>query len=262
VAERGDGERTGDEDIRLYSSRDRVMAVDSQVKKRILELLQERDYSFDENRLLCGKAKSTISVHVHDLISAGLIASQTDPQDNRKKILTLSSTPIGRLTNTDRQVLPKDTQKSASLPFTPGNIPSLMRWGVRVFRTEAMALGINIDPVLERTGWEIGMVLAPLVYDPDVSRMVHLMDEFWSAHGLGFVKLTGQDPLTLEVHGCFECEDLPVTGHGACSFDIGVLSAIFSQYMKEPVRITEIECYSAGHDHCTFLIVPKKMDGT
>ncbi len=33
--------------------------------------------------------------------------------------------------------------------------------GVSGVQTEAMALGINVDPVLERTGWEIGRVLAP-----------------------------------------------------------------------------------------------------
>ncbi|HOJ97088.1 MAG TPA: 4-vinyl reductase [Methanospirillum sp.] len=262
MAERGDGERTGDEDIRLYSSRDRVMAVDSQIKKRILELLQERDYSFDELVSLCGRAKSTISVHVHDLISTGLIASQTDPDDNRKKILTLSSTPIGRLTNLDRHAVVREEniEKSAALPFEPGDIASFFRWGVRVFRTEAMALGINIDPVLERTGWEIGRVLVPLVYDPDLSQMVHAMHEFWSVHGLGSVTLSGSDPIALTVQGCFECEDLPVTGHGACSFDIGVLSAIFSNFLKGPVRITEIECYSAGNDHCRFIIEPKKPE--
>jgi len=248
-----------DDDIQLFSSRNRVMAIDSQVKKRILELLQSRDHSFDEIVTLCGKAKSTISVHVHDLLKAGLISSHTDPDDSRKKILSLTSHPIGRLTNLDRHAPVREDkgEVSARLPFEPGDIASFFRWGVRVFRTEAMALGINVDPVLERTGWEIGRVLAPLVYDPDLSRMVEKMHEFWSVHGLGSVTLSGSDPISLTVQGCFECEDLPVTGHGACSFDIGVLSAIFSGYLNEPVRITEIECYSAGHDHCKFIIEQK-----
>lgn len=248
-----------DADIQLFSSRDRVMAIDSQVKKRILELLQSRDHSFDEIVMLCGKAKSTISVHVHDLIKAGLISSHTDPDDSRKKILSLASNPIGRLTNIDRHASAREDigEESVKLPFEPGDIASFFRWGVRVFRTEAMALGINVDPVLERTGWEIGRVLAPLVYDPDLSQMVNSMHEFWSVHGLGSVTLSGTDPISLTVQGCFECEDLPVTGHGACSFDIGVLSAIFSNFLNGPVKITEIECYSAGDDHCRFVIEPK-----
>jgi predicted transcriptional regulator len=90
-----------DADIQLFSSRDRVMAIDSQVKKRILELLQSGIIPL--MRSSCsGKSKSTISVHVHDLIKAGLISSHTDPDDSRKKILSLASNPIGRLTNIDR----------------------------------------------------------------------------------------------------------------------------------------------------------------
>lgn len=182
-----------------------------------------------------------------------------DPDDSRKKILSLSSNPIGRLTNLDRYapVREENTHEPATLPFEPGDISSFFKWGVRVFRTQAMALGINVDPVLEQTGWEIGRVLAPLVYDPDLACMVDRMHEFWSVHGLGSITLTGTNPISLTVYGCFECEDLPVTGHGTCSLDIGVLSSIFSNFLNEPVIITEVECYSAGDDHCKFIIMPK-----
>lgn len=230
------------------------MAVESQVKKKILHLLSERDIPFDEIVELCGKAKSTISVHVRDLEQAGLISSQPDPQDNRRKILILTSDPIGRLTNLDRNAMQRNLLENKSLPFTPGDIASFFRWGVLTFRIQAMAMGINIDPVLERTGWEIGTVLSPLVQDPDLSVMVGKMHDFWETYGLGSIALSGENPILLTVTGCFECEDLPVTGHGACSFDIGVLSAIFTSYLKSPVTITEVECYSSGYDHCRFVI--------
>lgn len=243
-------------DIHLFSSKKRVMAVESEVKKKILEFLGERDYSFEELVKRCGKAKSTISVHIRDLTNAGLITSRTDPLDNRKKILTISSKAIGSLTNLDRDAPRRnDTIKdSTGLPFHPGDIASFFRWGVRIFRTEAMELGINVDPVLMRTGAEIGSILAPLVYDPDLPLMTLKMHDFWEQHGLGTIELSGTDPISLTVHGCFECEDLPVTGHGACSFDIGVLSSIFSNYLKRPIQITEVECYSAGNDHCRFIV--------
>jgi predicted hydrocarbon binding protein len=248
------------EDIRLFSSKDRVMAIDSLVKKKILDLLQERDRSFDELVSSCGKAKSTISVHIHDLIHAGFISSQTDPHDNRKKILTLTSDPIGRLTNRDRDISLKEEPCDEELPFHPRDIASFFKFGIRTFRTEAMALGINIDPVLERTGWKIGSILTPLIYSPDISQMVQNIHNFWQEHGLGSVELSGSDPIAIIVYGCFECEDLPVTGHGACSFDIGVLSAIFTKYLNAPVQITEVECYSAGDTHCRFLIKKLKTE--
>ncbi|MDD1723681.1 MAG: ArsR family transcriptional regulator, partial [Methanospirillum sp.] len=220
TSERGRPGSTDDE-ISLFSTKERVMAIDSQVKKKILQLLGEKEILFDEIVELCGKAKSTISVHVRDLENAGLISSRPDPADNRRKILSLTSDPIGKLSNTDRNAPPRTSPGNGVLPFTPGDIASFFRWGVLTFRIQAMAVGINIDPVLERTGWEMGTVLSPLVQDPDLSVMVGKMHDFWETYGLGSIALSGENPILLTVTGCFECEDLPVTGHGACSFDIG-----------------------------------------
>ena len=250
-------EEEGVEDIGLFSTKDSVKAISSPVKKKIMDALSERDMSFDEIVAYCGKAKSTISVHIHDLEQAGLIALRPHPADNRRKILTLTSNTLGRLTNIDRNALLRtDGPDKKPAEFTPGDIASFFRWCVRVFRTEAMILGINIDPVLERSGWQIGKVLAPMVCDPDLTSMVQKMDAFWREYGLGTIELTCRDPIILTVEGCFECEDLPITGHGACSFDTGVLSAIFTQVLKGPVTVTETECYSSGFSHCRFLITP------
>ena len=250
-------EKEKNEDIGLFSTKDSVKAISSPVKKKIMDALRDRDMSFDEMVDYCGKAKSTISVHIHDLEEAGLIALHPHPDDNRRKILTQTSTPLGRLTNIDREALLRD-DGAAKKPaeFTPGDIASFFRWCVRVFRTEAMILGINIDPVLERSGWQIGCVLAPLVCDPDLTKMVQKMDAFWREYGLGTIELSSLKPIILTVEGCFECEDLPITGHGACSFDTGILSAIFTRVLNGPVTVTETECYSSGYEHCQFMVTP------
>lgn len=244
------------DEIGLFSTKDSVKAISSPVKKKILDALSERDMSFDEIVDHCGKAKSTISVHIHDLEEAGLISSRPHPDDNRRKVLTLTSTSVGRLTNMDRDASLRGEDSNKPAEFTPGDIASFFRWCVRVFRTEAMLLGVNIDPVLERSGWQIGSVLAPMVSDPDLTSMVQKMDAFWREYGLGTIELTCQEPIVLTVEECFECEDLPVTGHGTCSFDTGVLSAIFTRVLNGPVTVTETECYSSGFSHCRFLITP------
>ena len=138
--------------------------------------------------------------------------------------------------------------------FDDADIVSFFRYCVKVFRTQAMVMGINIDPVLERTGVEVGTTLAPRVAGSSVPEVVRKMDSFWQAHSLGAITLAGTDPLTLEVRGCFECEDLPVTGHGACAFDIGILTAIFSHHLQCPVTVVEERCYSSGDDRCIFVI--------
>lgn len=247
-------------EVRLFSTRNNVLAIDSPIKVRILELAGSGPVAFDTIVEDTGKAKSTISVHVRDLEQAGLITSEPDPRDSRKRRISLSSSAIGRLTNTDRRAKspPHIHRHGKNMStFSDDDLVSFFRYCVRVFRSEAMTMGINLDPVLEKTGTEVGTVLAPKVAATTIEDMVRKMDAFWQAHGLGAITLASAEPITLEVRGCFECEDLPVTGHGACAFDIGVLTAIFSRHLGCPVTVVEEECYSSGDKRCIFVITRK-----
>jgi uncharacterized protein len=248
-----------DDDIKLYTTPSGPVVIESRIKKKIMRLLTERDYSFDELVKETNKAKSTVSVHIRDLEASGLISSRPYPGDNRRRLISLSSHEIGSLTNRDRKVAEINNQADMdNLPFTSGDIASFFRWAVRLFRVEAMALGVNIDPVLSKCGYKIGLVLSSLVSHPDLSVLIMNLNQFWKTYGLGSIELKEIDPIILTVRGCFECEDLPVTGHSACSFDVGVLSAIFSLHLNSPVIINEDECYSSGYDHCKFVITKLK----
>lgn len=242
-------------DIILFSTKDSVIAVDSPIKAMILEMIISEDLPFDEIVSRVDRAKSTISVHVKDLEKSGLIRTTPDPRDQRKRILHMVSHRIGRLTTRDRDAVEKQIDRyDSNLPFAEDQVASFYRYLLRIFRTEAMTLGINMDPVLERAGYRVGLILKPLVADDELTKKIEKMDRFWEKYSLGRVVLKWSDPITLEVAGCFECMDLPVTGHGACAFDTGVLTALFEDDLHGQVRVTEIECYASGYDHCTFQI--------
>ncbi len=246
-----------DNDVRLFSTPDSVVAIDSPVKLQIIRLAAEGPVPFERIVEETKKAKSTISVHLRDLERSGLVTVQPDPADSRKRLIILLSAAIGSLTTADRHAkIPERVylHEKAGEPFSDTDIVSFFRYCVRVFRTRAMVMGINLDPVLRETGLEVGRVLAPRVAGETVDDVVRRMDAFWKAHGLGAITLKGTRPITLEVHGCFECEDLPVTGHGACAFDIGVLTAIFSSHLHAPVTITEEQCFSSGDERCVFVV--------
>ncbi|PWR74711.1 4-vinyl reductase [Methanospirillum lacunae] len=248
-----DHERDGE--VTLFSTKTSVIAIDSLIKRRILKIIADGEISFDEIVSLTGKAKSTISVHLRDLETAGLISSRPDPVDHRKRLISMNSEPIGQLTNADRKTAQKHIhEEEGTLPFTEGDIASFFSYTLRVFRTEAMNLGMNIDPILKRSGLRIGRALAPLVADETVAGKVSKMSAFWQSYGLGTITLVSEHPLTLRVEGCFECQDLPITGHGSCAFDIGVLSSLFSEEFMQNPQVVEVECYSTGFDHCTFII--------
>jgi predicted hydrocarbon binding protein len=256
MKKRQDPEKKGN-GVRLYSTTSSVVAIGSPIKTRILGLIEKKPQPFDRIVEETGKAKSTISVHIHDLEEAGLIMVSPDPCDSRKKMVALASEAIGRLTTEDRKArLPShvNAMMQNDEQFRDDDIVSFFRYCVRVFRTQAMTMGINLDPVLEKTGREIGGVLAQKVAGDTIEDMVTKMDPFWRIHGLGEIRLTGTSPIMIEVKGCFECKDLPITGHGTCAFDTGVLGAIFSHHLSAKVTVFEERCYSSGNDRCVFVI--------
>ncbi|MDL5501761.1 MAG: winged helix-turn-helix domain-containing protein, partial [Candidatus Methanoperedens sp.] len=68
-----------------------MIALDSPVKLKILEILENGTTSFDELVEKSMKAKSTISVHLNDLKELDLIREKTFPHDKRKKFFVLNS---------------------------------------------------------------------------------------------------------------------------------------------------------------------------
>jgi len=244
-------------DVLFFSTKQKKVAISSPVKVLILELVKEGATPLEIIVERSGKAKSTITKHIQDLEEAGLITTYSNPDDNRRRILTISAEEIGRLTSVESSIRPGIYYiPKLYSPFNSEDIARFFRFMLVTFRTKAMTVGINIDPVLKQAGIQVGEVLAPAVADVTSEGVVKKIAEFWNIHHLGTVTLCNMTPITIEIKDCFECQDLPVTGRGGCPFDKGVLTAIFSHHMKCPVSVVEEECYSKGNDRCLFEITP------
>ncbi len=246
------------DDIFLFSTNDNVIAVNSPVKMKILSLLSDNTRSFDELVAIIGKAKSTISVHLKSLEESGLVISSIDPKDMRKRIITLNSAKIGKLTNEDRDAKERDSYTAPEIKLSNGDPISLFRYIFKTIRSEAMRAGINIDPVFFKAGLQVGNTITSKNKADSLKDLVSNLNTFWQANSLGKIEMVQNDPVILIVTGCFECENLPLTGHGTCAFDSGVLTAIFSSFYNCSVNVSEIECYSSGYDHCKFVISKSK----
>ncbi|HPH34595.1 MAG TPA: hypothetical protein PLU94_03780 [Methanoregulaceae archaeon] len=248
-------------DVLFFSTVKKKVAISSPVKVLILDLVKRGPTPLEIIVERSGKAKSTITKHVQDLEEAGLIVTHTNPDDNRRRILTLSAEEIGRLTAPESCVRPGIYYiPKLHSSFNGEEIAQFFRFLLVSFRVKAMAIGININPVLKQAGIQIGEVLAPAVEDENIEGVVKKIAQFWKIHHLGTVSLRSTSPLSIEVRDCFECKDLPVTGHEACPFDNGVITAIFSHHLKSPVTVVEEECYSKGNDRCLFVITPSSED--
>jgi len=242
-------------EIELFATDSGVRAVESPVRVKILALLRDRELSFHEIVSETGKAKSTVSAHLKFLLHEGIIGEKPDLADSRRKNFYIRSRHLGELSSginlvsTKYDPLSSDFMKSDD-PF------EFYRFMFHTIRVSLISQGINIDPILREAGFRVGGGIYRLVADPDVTKFLVNVGNFWSNHKLGRIQVDNLYPVTISVYDCFECGDLPVLGRPACAFDSGVLDALFSRHFREEHMATEIRCYAMGDDHCRFVIKP------
>jgi DNA-binding transcriptional ArsR family regulator len=184
------------ESIELFSTAYGIRAVDSPVRVKIIAMLKEREMPFDEIVEGTGRAKSTVSVHLNDMIQEGIINSRLDSNDRRKKIFFINSSYLGGLQK-DR-ILEDDTRDIMSRQGMQEAI-DFYKIMFRTIRVEMYQEGINIDPVLSEAGYRVGGALYAYVGSPDLEELLSNLASFWEGHGLGRIVIKSRSPLTIFV---------------------------------------------------------------
>lgn len=239
----------------ILSTDSGMVALDSPVKLKILQLLENGTASFDELVEKSMKAKSTISVHLHDLEELNLIQEKTFQNDKRKKYFVLngiylaySETPLRKQYNTQMDAF------AASIL----NGDSFKEKLFCTFRYGMEAYGIDPKPILRRLGLDLGARIGPELKSKDCDGILEELSVFWREHKLGEMTIKTGNPTEISVINCYHCGKMPNMGKTLCSMDEGIIEGVFSSKLKYECRVNEIECYGTGHDHCRFVIEEKK----
>jgi len=237
--------------VEIYSTKKGMMAIESPIKNKILQKLAERELTFEELTEVCGKARSTMSVHLNDLLNMGLVYKRVDSRDHRKKYFGL---------NTDLLVsskLPVTTHYDKilqSMPATIGDRYGFLKSLFHLVRSGMESYGVDTSPALKKIGRDVGKTLAPHFKAKTADTLLKEVSEFWESQGLGKVSIVKGDVPTIVVDDCFDCSTMPNIGQTQCSMDEGILEAIIEEKLKVKCSIEEVECYGTGHHHCKFLI--------
>lgn len=231
-----------------------VNVVKSPVKLTILSMLKDTDMEFDEIVKNTGKSKSTISVHLKSLREDGIVSYRFDANDHRKKIFYISSKFLGEVESGDSKEL-----EERQAEFLVKNILDVdnFKFSFLLFHTLRSNLiqeGININPVLNQTGKNIGAAMFEKLYDDDIEKFSENICEFWEDNGLGKLEIKLGDIIDITAYECFECSLLPKKGKPACYLDAGIFEALFTNYLKKDIEVTEVKCFTMGDDCCNFLV--------
>jgi len=211
----------------------------------------ERELTFEELIEVCGKARSTMSVHLNDLLKIGLVYKRVDARDHRKKyfglntdLLASSKVPVS--THYDKIL--------QSIPASIGDQYGFLKTLFHLVRSGMESYGVDTSPALKKIGRDVGRTLAPNFKATTADGLLKEVSAFWASQGLGKVSILKGDIPTIVVDDCFDCSTMPNIGRTQCSMDEGILEAIIEEKLKVKCSIEEIECYGTGHNHCKFII--------
>lgn len=101
------------------------------------------------------------------------------------------------------------------------------------------------------------------VEDLDVEAFQHRASEFFSETGWGTLIVGTIDDVvaTLDSPDWSECDAALGAQQPSCHLTTGMFADLFGRLAGAPVAVLEVECRSAGHDHCRFLVgSPDVMD--
>ena len=99
--------------------------------------------------------------------------------------------------------------------------------------------------------------------DLDIAAFEYRVSEFFSESGWGRIEIGHIDDMvaTLDSADWGESEGSARMEHPACHITTGMFADLFGRLAGAPVAVLEVECRSAGHPRCRFLVGnPDVMD--
>ncbi|MDO5846247.1 MAG: MarR family transcriptional regulator [Methanocorpusculum sp.] len=245
-------ELEGNHELTLYLHDGQIVTVRNPIRIQILNLVRdEGEVPFSRLLEVTGLSKSTVSGYINSLTSAGLIRQVPCPSDARRKIYTLSSVYVGSVAPSTYAAA-SEFRDLIRHTYTSYNTINYRDMIPHIFRVALAESGIRIDPVLRRGGIILGEAIAPYVVADTLEKTVSNIEEFWAHYEFGEVRVRSLSPLRLDVYKCYECMTLPKGMAGGCIISKGILSALFTAFYHEEVRVEEIECMTQGYPCCCF----------
>ncbi len=234
---------------RIFSTDNGAVILQSKTKNRIIDVLEEEEMSASEIRKELGKAKSTVSVHLSDLEDMGIIEDKKDPRDERKKIYYVSSQLLGKPNIPDDE---KYENILENLRNSEGDMVEFLKAMFHLIRYGLDSFGLDIHPALKNIGRDAGRSIGKNFSAESKEELFQEISEFWEKTGLGTIDPDGSEEII--VKGCFDCSDMPSTGHSLCSLDEGLIEGIIEETLGESVKVKETECHGKGDEHCKFVL--------
>ncbi len=232
--------------IKIFSTTKGIKIVDSPIKIQILNILDGQISEADIVKQT-GKSKSTISVHLKNLIDEGIISFKSHPLDRRSKLFYIIAEYIG-------EIYPdKIIYKSPDIESELNTREELYTELFRQYKSILLVYGLQLEPLEVETGKNLGKKIYQSFEYDTFSELLDLIIEKFDELEIGNIKISSEKPLIIKNNNCRECKDLQYN-IPLCNITKGILKGIFEEYYEKRVSVEEVECTSKYDDCCTFIV--------
>lgn len=232
--------------IKIYSTSRGIKIVDSPIKIQILNIL-DKEVSEADIVASTNKSKSTISVHLKNLIDDGIISYKSHPLDRRSKLFYVIADYIGEIF--PDKIIYKFPEFNSQLT----NKEELDAEVARQFKATLLLHGLQLEPLEVVTGERIGEHIYNSFEYETIEQLTELIKIKFEELKLGHIKIASLEPLIFKNQDCYECNNIQYNVP-TCNIIKGILKGILTQHFKNEIYIEEVECKSKYDDSCTFVV--------
>jgi uncharacterized protein len=220
------------------------------VKRQILRLLAEKDMNLTDIARSTNKAQSTLSVHLDRMMEDGLIDSEQDPRDGRKRIYSLSSVPVIESCPVNRDADAAARKAAESIIDQQQDSRQMSILDALVFKMESM--GITMNPLFRIIGVDAAAAVRARSSDSRIEDVLPQLRAAVADMGVGDVTIYSLMPVTIILHVPDGTPRSVLTAFGM--FVEGLFSTVISDIAGREYAVSSSEIFGAGENYRRFII--------
>ena len=240
-------------DFEIYSTVDAegnrgLVQVSDPLHQMILQRLSKGEMSTTEISDLTGKAQSTLSVHLDQMVSQNLIRSEYDKNDSRRKIFTISSIKVASSKPISHDAVEEAKQ---ALALAVKDNKTFYKTLFRSVLMSAEANGMDVSPMMEILGSQMADKMAQKLQSAKMEDVIQELQEFYERNDMGEVCVYTFLPLTIIIR---ETEEYQYKFEAMASFAHGLFKSLLSKVLGRKYEITMSEIFGSGNNYYKFII--------
>ena len=225
-----------------------LVQVSDPLHQMILERLSKGQMSTTEISDLTGKAQSTLSVHLDQMVSQSLIRSEYDKNDSRRKIFTISSVKVA----SSKPTSPEGVNEAKDVLLSCiKDSKTFYKTMLKAVLMSAEANGMDVSPMMEILGSQLAEKMAQKLQSAKMEDIIKELQEFYEKNDMGEVCVYTFLPLTIIIR---ETEEYECKFEATASFAHGLFKSLLSRVLGRKYEITMSEIFGSGNNYYKFII--------